>query len=149
MEEMDQVARSMQRKDGRALRLVRLGQAYHQALRLDDASRCAHEALKFSRDHLERGNEAYALRLLGELGVNDPAAHLESETFLRQAITRAEELKLRPLLAHCYLTLSTLCHRAGQSAEAESYLSAALALFRTLDVPFWLERARGMLSSPR
>ena len=147
MEEVDQLAGSMQRRDGHAMLLTRLGEAYHQALRTEDASRRAHEAVKFSQDHHEHGHEAYALRLLAELGVNDPPALDDCETLFRQAIARAEELRLRPLLAQCYLGLSDRFRRIDRRANADSYLNASLDLFRALGMPFWLGRAEAMRAS--
>ena len=56
-----------------ALRVVWLSEAYLCAGRLDEAYTQAQRALEFSRTHQERGHEAYALRLLGELAAHrDP-----------------------------------------------------------------------------
>jgi class 3 adenylate cyclase/tetratricopeptide (TPR) repeat protein len=148
LEETERHANSMQRRGGHAMLLTRLGEAYLQVLRVDDARRCARQAITLSREHTERGHEAHALRLLGDLGLDDPPTIDESETFYRQAIARAEELEMRPLLAQCYLGLGKRHRRVGRRTSADSYLNKAVALFRTLDMPFWLEQAQAQLASP-
>ncbi|SDR64314.1 adenylate/guanylate cyclase [Rhizobiales bacterium GAS113] len=148
LEEAERQAVAMARTGGHAMLLVRLGEAYLQVLRVGDAGRCARQALTLSREHTERGLEAHALRLLGELGVDDPPALDESEAFYHQAIARAEELEMRPLLAQCYLGLGVRHHRVGRRTSADSHLNTALALFRALDMPFWLDRAQAHLASP-
>jgi class 3 adenylate cyclase/tetratricopeptide (TPR) repeat protein len=147
LEEAERQAGTMTRMGGHAMLLVRLGEAYLQVLRVDDANRCALLALTLSRKHTERGHEAHALRLLGELSVDNPLALDESETFYRQAIAQAQQLEMRPLVAQCYLGLGQHHHRAGRRMSAETYLRKAVALCRELDMPFWLERAQDQLAS--
>jgi tetratricopeptide (TPR) repeat protein len=142
IEEADAQARAIQRIGGYAMLLVRLGEAYLQAGRRADALRCAREALVMSRQHTERGHEAHALRLLGELGLIDPPGSDESDTFYREAIARAEELEMRPLLAQCHLGLSRRRARVGDHDSARSHRDVAVALFRALDMPFWLEQVQ-------
>ena len=50
-----------------SLRVAYLGEAYLLTGRRDDAATTAARALELARVHKERGHEAYALRLLGEL----------------------------------------------------------------------------------
>src|SRR5262249_24581091 len=47
--------------------MARLGEAYLLAGRAEDAARIAAQALAVSRERKERGNEAWGLRLLGEI----------------------------------------------------------------------------------
>ena len=145
LEEAEGRASAMSRMGGHAMLLVRLGEAYLQVLRVGDADRCARHAIKLSRKHTERGLEAHALRLFGELAANDPSALDASEGSYRQAIARAEELEMGPLLARCYLDLGQLHRRIGRRDNADSHLSAAVSLFRALDMPYWLERAQAHL----
>jgi tetratricopeptide (TPR) repeat protein len=145
LEEAERQAGAMARMGGHAMLLVRLGEAYLRALRLDDARRCALLALTLSRQHTERGLEAYALRLLGELRENEAASFEESDALYHEAMVRAEELEMRPLLAQCHLDLGRLHRRAGQRAVADSHANAALTLFQALDMPFWLERTETQL----
>ena len=95
-----------------ALRVVWLGEAYLLAGRLDEAYTQAQRALEFSRAHQERGHEAYALRLLGEIAAQrTPPEDEQAEAHYRQALALAEELGMRPLQAHCHRGLGTLYAR--------------------------------------
>ena len=53
----------------RSLVIGWLGEAYASVGRIDDAAECAGKALDFARDQKERGHEADALRLLGDIAV--------------------------------------------------------------------------------
>jgi len=53
---------------------------------------------------------------------------------------------MRPLQAHCHLGLGTLYCRLGQVAEATTTLSTALALYRAMDMMYWLPQAEAALA---
>ncbi len=57
----------------------------------------------------------------------------------------ATELRMRPLIAHCHLSLATLYRRANHAEEAGTHLAPADAMYREMDMPFWRERARQSL----
>jgi hypothetical protein len=48
---------------------------------------------------------------------------------------------MRPLMAHCHFGLGTLYRRTGRRGQAQEYLATAAAMFREMDMPFWLEKA--------
>ena len=52
---------------------------------------------------------------------------------------------MRPLLAHCHYGLGILYNRIGRPEQARIELSAAIELYRTMDMTFWLERAERAL----
>jgi DNA-binding NtrC family response regulator/tetratricopeptide (TPR) repeat protein len=138
----------MKRMAGHSLLLARLGDAYLLAGRVGDADEAARQALELSREKKERGALAYALRVLGETAARrDPPALDAALAAYREAGALAEELGMRPLLAHCHLGLARLEHRAGRAAEARSHLAAALEAFRDLDMPFWLQRSQAEFGS--
>ena len=58
----------------------------------------------------------------------------------------AGELGMRPLLAHCHLGLGTLYRRAGRPEPARAELSAAIELFRSMEMTFWLPQAEAELA---
>jgi hypothetical protein len=61
-------------------------------------------------------------------------------------MTLADELGMRPLAAHCHLGLGTLYARVGRLEQARAELSAAMALYRAMDMTFWLSRAEAALT---
>jgi hypothetical protein len=53
----------------------------------------------------------------------------------------ADELGLRPYIAHCHLGLGKLYRRTGQPEQAREHLTLATTLYREMDMRFWLEKA--------
>ena len=106
--------------------LAHLGEAHLLAGRRDDALAVARRALDLAHRQKERGNEAWVLRLLGEIAAQADPPDLESaEEHYRQALARADELGMRPLVAHCHLGLGKLYRRTGDGAKAEEHLTTA------------------------
>src|SRR5262249_6233110 len=64
-----------------------------------------------------------------------------AEVHYRQALARAEELEMRPLVAHCKLGLGMLCRKLGREDEARAELQAAAEMYRSMEMTFWVERA--------
>jgi len=124
-----------------------LGHAHLLAGRLEEAHARADGALARARAHQERGNEAYALRLLGEVAARrEPPEGELAETHYRQALALAEELGMRPLVAHGHLGLGNLYLKSGRRDKAHAELSAAIALYRTMEMTFWLPQAEAALA---
>jgi hypothetical protein len=57
-----------------------------------------------------------------------------------------EALGMRPLQAHCYLGLGTLYSKGAQREQARAEISAALTLYRDMEMTFWLPQAEAMLA---
>jgi class 3 adenylate cyclase/tetratricopeptide (TPR) repeat protein len=130
-----------------ALCRLSLGEAQALAGRLEDAHVLAEGALAHARAHQARGRQAYALRLLGDIAArHKPPESDQAEDYYRQALTLAEELGMRPLLAHCQLGLGTLYAMTGQREQARAELATAIALYRDMDMPFWLPQAEAALA---
>ena len=53
---------------------------------------------------------------------------------------------MRPLQAHCHLGLGTLYAQTGQWQQAQAALSAAIDLYRAMDMIFWLSQAEAALA---
>ena len=68
-----------------------------------------------------------------------------AENHYRQALALAEELGMRPLLAHCHRGLGTLYAATGQREQARTELSTAIALYRAMEMTFWLPQAEAAL----
>jgi tetratricopeptide (TPR) repeat protein len=89
----------------------------------------------------------HAYRLLGEaVARGNPPEAEQAETHYRQALALADELGMRPLVAHCHLSLGTLYATIGQPAQARAALSSAITLYRTMDMTFWLPQAETALA---
>ena len=132
---------------GHALRVATLSEAYLLAGRRDEAAELATSALAFARTLQARGNEAYALWLHGEIHAQqEPLAGTAVDAYYQQALALAKELGMRPLQAHCHLALGTLSTKRGQLAQARVELSAAIELFHTMGMTFWLPRAQATLA---
>jgi tetratricopeptide (TPR) repeat protein len=115
--------------------------------RLKEAMQLAERALTCARDSKQRGSEAYALRLLGEIIVHCAPPEVEqAEAWYRQALALADELGMRPLQAHCHRNLGTLYATAGQREQARAELSTANALYCDMDMTFWLPQAEAALA---
>jgi tetratricopeptide (TPR) repeat protein len=133
-----------------SLFLVHLGHAYMLANRLEDARASAGRALTVARERCGRGDEAYALRLLGEIAAHGDLPDAETaEAHYRQALARATELGMRPLVAHCHVGLAKLYRRVGDRAKAEESLATAIPMYREMDMGFWLEQAEAQLSESK
>src|SRR5712691_10575942 len=121
---------------------VWLSEAYLRLGHLDEALAVAMRGLEFCRAQAQQGEQAWALRLLGEIHAHRQPPETElAEAAYREALTLADKLGMRPLQAHCHLGLGTLYGQTGRPAPARTELSAAIALYRTLDMSFWLPQA--------
>jgi tetratricopeptide (TPR) repeat protein len=124
-----------------------LGEAQLLAGRREEAQALAERALALAREHQERSHEADALHLLGEIAARrEPPETALAEAHYHQALALAEELGMRPLVAHCHLGLGTLYAKIGRRAEARAALSAAAELYRAMDMTFWLPQAEVVLA---
>jgi class 3 adenylate cyclase/tetratricopeptide (TPR) repeat protein len=102
---------------------------------------------RLEEEHQERGHQAYALRLLGNIAAQRNSPEVESaEAHYRQALALADELGMRPLQAHCHRGLGTLYATTGQRQQARAELDAAIALYRAMDMTFWLPQAQAALA---
>jgi hypothetical protein len=70
----------------------------------------------------------------------------EAQTHYQQALALAEARGMRPLQAHCHLGLGTLYATTGQQRQAHAALSAALALYRAMDMTFWVPQVEAALA---
>jgi tetratricopeptide (TPR) repeat protein len=127
-----------------------LGEVQLLAGRLEEAYALAEGAVALARQHQERGHEAYALRLLGEIATHrDPLDVESAEAHYHQALALADELGMRPLQAHCHRGLGTLYVKTGRPEQARAALATAIALYRAMDMTFWLPQAEAALASLR
>jgi class 3 adenylate cyclase/tetratricopeptide (TPR) repeat protein len=127
--------------------LTELSEALLLVGRVDEASTIANRLLELSHTHIELGYQAHAYWLLGEVAMrHDPPDIDQATAHYRQALTLAEDFGMRPLQAHCHLGLGTLYAQTGQRQQAHIALSAAIDLYRTMDMTFWLPQAETALA---
>jgi class 3 adenylate cyclase/tetratricopeptide (TPR) repeat protein len=132
-----------------SLLLAYLGEAHLLAGRRDDALGVARRALDLAHRQKERGNEAWVLRLLGGIAARTDPPNVKSvEEDYNQALARAGELGMRPLVAHCHLGLGKLYRRTGDGTTAQEHLNTATTMYREMGMTFWLEKAELSMTSP-
>jgi tetratricopeptide (TPR) repeat protein len=128
--------------------LIALSEALLLVGRVDEASGLVGRLLELSHTHIGRGYQAHAYRLLGDVARHrKPPEVDQATTQYRQALALADELSMRPLQAHCHLGLGTLYATTGQRQQAQAELSAAIALYRDMDMTFWLPQAEAALAA--
>jgi tetratricopeptide (TPR) repeat protein len=110
----------------------------------EEARQYARLALDLARQQKTPGDEVLALHQLGVVhAYANPPDAAQAESLYRQALALADELGMRPLVAHCHLGLGTLYAKTCQREPARVELSAAIAQFRAMDMTFWLPQAEG------
>jgi tetratricopeptide (TPR) repeat protein len=129
-----------------SINLRRLSAGYLHAGRIDEAWQHANQALDLARQQHARGHEALALHQLGAVHTHaDPPDAAQAETHYQQALALADELGMRPLVAHCHLGLGTLYAKTGPREQARAELSTAVTMYRAMEMTFWLSEAERAL----
>jgi tetratricopeptide (TPR) repeat protein len=127
--------------------LRQLSVVYVLARRIDEAWQHASQALDLARQLKTCGEEAHALFQLGAVHAQaSPPDVQQAEARYQEALTRAEELGMGPLRAHCHYGLGTLYSNVGRQEQACAELTAAIELHRAMDMPFWLSQAEAALA---
>jgi class 3 adenylate cyclase/tetratricopeptide (TPR) repeat protein len=126
-----------------------LGEAYLLANRVEEARASADRAVTLARERGERGNEAWSLRLLGDIAAHhDPPEAETAEARYGEAMALATELGMRPLVAHCHLGLGKLYRRTGKQEQAHENLTTATTMYRDMGMGFYLAQAEAELRPP-
>jgi tetratricopeptide (TPR) repeat protein len=125
-----------------------LGAGYLLAERMDDASAAASRVAELYAERGFRGGQARALQLVGEISARrEPPEAARAEDHYRRALALAEELGMRPLVAHSHLGLGRLYQRTSKRQEAKEHIATALAMYRDMDMRFWLEQENAEVKS--
>jgi tetratricopeptide (TPR) repeat protein len=123
-----------------------LSEVCRLAGRRDEAWQHARQALDLAHQQHARVDEALALHQLGVVqAYAAPYDAVPAEAYYQQALTLAETLGMRPLVAHCHLGLGTLYVATGQWAQARTALSTAIEMYHAMDMTFWLPEAETAL----
>jgi class 3 adenylate cyclase/tetratricopeptide (TPR) repeat protein len=132
---------------GHASRVAWLSEVCRLAGHGEQSWQHARQALDLARQQKARGDEALALHQLGAVQAHaDPPAAEQAEAHYQQALALAEELGMRPLVAHCHHGLGTLYAVTGQREQARTALSTAIEMYRGMDMTFWLPQAEAALA---
>jgi tetratricopeptide (TPR) repeat protein len=124
-----------------------LGEAYVLVGRWTEALPLGQQALELTRTWKQSGNQAYALRLLGEIAARrEPAESEQAAVHYREALALADALGMRPLQAHCHRDLGTLYATTGQRKQARTALSTAIEMYKSMDMTFWLPQTEAVLA---
>jgi class 3 adenylate cyclase/tetratricopeptide (TPR) repeat protein len=146
MQAMEQIT-AIETVEGQVQCYLALGEAQLLAGRLEEAHAIAERALAYARAHQERGNQAYAFQLLGDIAARrEPSERALAEDHYQQALTLAKKLGMCPLVAHCHLGLGTLYATIGRQEPARAELSVAIELFHAMEMTFWLPQAEATLA---
>jgi tetratricopeptide (TPR) repeat protein len=117
-----------------------LTEAYLRAGRVADAVRMGSHGLHLCESRKERGLQAWALHLLGDVASRANPPDVEgAEDRYRQAMALAEGLGMRPLVGHCHLGLGRLLRDRGEVATAAE-------IFRSIEMTYWLRQAEAELA---
>jgi tetratricopeptide (TPR) repeat protein len=131
---------------GQAFRVAWLSEVCRLAGHGAEAWQYARQALDLARQQQARGYEALALHQLGVVQAHAaPPDAAQAEAHYQQALALADELGMRPLQAHCHLGLGRLYGQTGRGVQACAALSAAIELYRAMDMTFWLPQAEAAL----
>ncbi len=130
-----------------ALYLARLGHSRLLTGQAREAGELATRALETARKHKERGHEAWALLLLGEVAAArrplDVAAVGERYA---EALALGEALEMRPMVAQCHWELGAFDRTLGRHSRARDAVVRAATMFRELGMRRWLARTEAELA---
>jgi tetratricopeptide (TPR) repeat protein len=122
-------------------------EAYLRTGAVPEAAALAQQVLAETCRRKGRGCEAWAQWLLGAVAMgSDLQDVVRAAAHYQQALALAEERGMRPLQAHCHLGLGTLFATTGQREQARAELSAAITLYRAMEMRFWLPQAEAALA---
>jgi tetratricopeptide (TPR) repeat protein len=126
--------------------LALLGDAYGRAGRVDEALAAGQRALDLTRQFGQRGDEARALYLMGNIQGYGTCTHAaQAREHYQQALLRAHQLSMRPLEAQSHLALGELARKTGHKQEAQEQFTVALTMFREMGMQTWPEQAESAL----
>jgi tetratricopeptide (TPR) repeat protein len=106
-----------------------------------EAATTARASLDLARSRGERGNEALALKLHGDVAAAERESAVDSGNAYRAALALAEPLEARPLLAHCHTGLARLYGNTEKREQAKQHLETATTMYRDMGMTYWLEKA--------
>jgi class 3 adenylate cyclase/tetratricopeptide (TPR) repeat protein len=142
-------AESMHLVVGHSQLLAHLSEAHLHSGHITTAREVAGRSLQLAREHHERGYEAWALRLLGEITLRlDPVVSDTARRYFEDAIRLAGVLGMRPLIGRASLGLARLEQKLEQPSARERFVAAS-DLFRELGMTRWRQESEQALAHLR
>ena len=131
-----------------SLNMVWLSEGYLLSGRVEDANAIAERAVQVSKEHKELGHGVLASKLLGDIALkNNPPEIQKAENYYREALTASQEIGMRPVEAHAHAGLGNVYIATGRTEQARSELSAAIDLYRAMQMTHWLSPAEAALAT--
>jgi tetratricopeptide (TPR) repeat protein len=146
MEKADEQSKVIGRKAGWALRLTWLGHASLLEGRIGAAREQGQHALTLATDGGERGYQAWAHKLLGDVIQEESSNPSDAVSHYARSMALATELAMDPLQAHIHLSLGRLHRRERQLEQARTHLALALTSYRNMEMTFWKDTAEQEIS---
>ncbi len=141
METAEAQSKLIGRKAAWSLRLAWLGEACLLAGQREAAHEHGQRALDLANDAGERGYQAWALKLLGDVAQELSLDHAQSRSYYDQSMMLATQLEIRPLQAHLQLSYGRLHRRANQFKRARSEISKARENYQSMEMSIWKSAA--------
>jgi hypothetical protein len=109
---------------------------------MEDADWFARRGLECARRFGQREVESIGLHLIADLEASGGLDKLDTRAeAYGHALDLAEELGLRPMVAHCKLGLGQVARRRGDRPEAQHHLQTALSMYAEMGMECWRVRA--------
>jgi class 3 adenylate cyclase/tetratricopeptide (TPR) repeat protein/ribosomal protein L40E len=129
-----------------SLCMASLAEGYLLAERVNEAAPCAARAIELSKQYKERGHEAWALKISGDISHYDRNSNAATaETFYAHASALGQELGMQPLTAHCRLGIGLVYATQGATEKARQEFAMAIEQFRSMEMTHWQNRGEGLL----
>lgn len=117
--------------------LTVLADAYRNVGETALATETISRALKIAKEREERGFEAWAMLVMAAIHAH--AGRLEEAIhWYGRTLQQASDLLMRPLVGHCHKGLGDSYLSLGNEKEAQVENEAALKIYRTLGMTYWL-----------
>jgi hypothetical protein len=146
MEGALQASMAMRYGQEEALRRVRASEGYLLSGRIHEARDTAFGAVEFAEQHGQHGHGAWAHRVLGDIARLHPLLLVASaEHHYREALRRADERGMRPLIAHCHLGLGKMHLPAASREQGVEHLTTAMTMYREMGMTYWLAQVEAEL----
>jgi uncharacterized protein HemY len=125
---------------------AQLAHGYLLVGKLEEANSVANQVLESSLTQGYRGHAARSLYVLAESLLHaDDSGRVKAEDHYAHAMALANELRMRPLVAHCHVGLGKLYRRTDDHEKAKKHLARAVAMMREMEMGLWLQKAEAEL----